>query len=84
MIDSLKLKFDAVGEKTMHDIASILVGCMKSFLSVLGSWRYCKAWLSPCYEKLLASLSDISEGGECNLPINLPLLVWDQCLIQCW
>lgn len=35
MIPSLTLKRDVSGEKTMHDYAIVLIGCMKS-LSVLG------------------------------------------------
>ena len=83
MILGLKLKCDAWGGKDIHDGDYVLVRCMKP-LSVLGcSWRFCKVWLSSCFEKLSASMSAMSKGDEDDFLINLPLSVQDQHRMQC-
>ena len=82
MIIGLKLKCDASGGKTIHDGALILVGCMES-LSVLGcSGRFCRAWISPCFKKLLASMSTMSKGDEGDFLVILPLSIRNEHRIQ--
>lgn len=57
MIPSLKLKQDASEEKTIHDDAIVLVGCMKSLSDLGWSRRFCRALFSPCPKKLSTSMS---------------------------
>ena len=77
----LKLKWDALGEKTMHEGALVLVGFMWS-LSVL-TRLFSLFSLFSLWSDWLSSLAIFSENDEDTLQ-SLPLNVRDQTLMHVW
>lgn len=84
MVPDLKLKCDALGGKTMHDVAYVLVGCIKSLSVLSWSWRFYRVWFFSSSKKLSGSLSAMFKGGGDDILINLPLYVQDQRFLQYW
>ena len=82
MILGLKLKHDTLGGKTMHDVAFVLVGCIKSLSVISWSWRFYRVWFFSCSEKLSTLLSVMFKGSGDDILINLPLYVQDQHFLQ--